>query len=113
MEKKLILAQFEATQKQLQEIIKNQNNLKTLIEESQEQEIDSSFIDEYYYFELSEVLCIQFKSKSLWSYRDVTLDDYNKFRGLCEELDSCGKAYNKVIKGQFKSEQIYFLKTNY
>lgn len=106
MEKKLILAQFEATQKQLAEIIKNQNDLRTLIEESQEQEVDSSFIEEYYYFDLSEVLCIQFKSKSLWSYRGVSITDYANFVATCEKLESCGKAYNQVIKGQFKSEQV-------
>lgn len=54
MEKKLILAQFEATQKQLQEIIKNQNNLKTLIEESQEQ---------FHVYQLTEDLA---NDKSVW-----------------------------------------------
>ena len=106
MEKKLILAQFEATQKQVLALTKNLNDLKTTIEESQEQEVDSSFIEEYHYFTNSEVLCIQFKKGSLWSYKNVSSVDYTAFTNLCSELDSCGKAYNKIIKGQYTSEQI-------
>ena len=101
-----ILAQLEATNKQLTAITSTLNNLKTVIEESQEQEVDSSFIEEYHYFPNSEVLCIQFKKGSLWSYKNVSSVDYTAFTNLCSELDSCGKAYNKVIKGQYTSEQI-------
>ena len=101
-----ILAQLEATNKQLTAITSTLNNLKTVIEESQEQEVDSSFIEEYHYFPNSEVLCIQFKKGSLWSYKNVSSVDYTAFSNLCRELDSCGKAYNKIIKGQYTSEQI-------
>ena len=63
--------------------------------------VESSNIARIGYHEASETLRIEFINGSVWDYRDVPPEVYEKLMAA----ESKGKAFNKIVRGLYSGSQ--------